>query len=331
MKRVLLALLATAAALVVVEGVLSLAIDRSLARMLRGEPVAPRPAPPPTRPAPPPEGSRGLYRVHPDPRVGYVLTPNAELKIFDGLIHSDALGLRRRPRPPRGPDALRIVVLGDSVAFGYGLNDDQTLAHRLELLLNTAGEAAARAAGAQARAGGVAAGGASGAASVAPPRPVECQTVAVPGWNHRNAVYCLLDHLDALDPDLVVYLPIPNDLLDSDGINEDGNRRQTIDATSHDPWLSVNQLASVLFARNAAQTLEERGAVPWIWLGPDALMSDLSAESHRRYDENVDSIALLAQTIERRGGQLLLLQWLDDHYGRSLRLRLAERGLRIPV
>ena len=324
MKRLLLALLATAAALLVAEGALSLALDRSLARMARDEHAPRRPpaSAPPARPAPPPQGSPGLYRVHPDPRVGYVLKANAELKIFDGVIHSDELGLRQRPLPPRGAEALKIVVLGDSVAFGYGLNDDQTLAHQLELLLNTAGETAVRAA---ARVAGGTAG------DVAPARPVECRTVAIPGWNHRNAVSCLLDHLDALDPDLVVYLPIPNDLLDSDGVNEDGNRRQTIDAASHDPWLSVNQLASLLFTRHAATTLEERGEVPWIWLGPDAIITDLSAESHRRYDENVDSIALLAATMARRGGKLLLLQWLDDQYGWSVRLRLAERGVQVPV
>ena len=319
MKRLLLALVAAAAALLAAEGVLSLAVNRSLARMLRDQRAPLRPAPAPARPAPPPKGSPGLYRVHPDPRVGYVLKPNAELKIFDGVIHSDELGLRKRPLPPRGADALKIVVLGDSVAFGYGLNDDQTLAHQLELLLNTAGETAARAAARSAE-------GTAGAA-----RPVECRTVAIPGWNHRNAVFCLLDHLDALDPDLVVYLPIPNDLLDSDGVNDDGNRRMTIDAASHDPWLSVNQLASILFARRAAKALEERGQEPWIWLGPDAVMSDLSAESHRRYDENADSIALLATTVARRGGQLLLLQWLDDMYGWSLRRRLAERGVQAPI
>jgi len=327
-KRLLLALLATAAALLVAEGALSLTLNRSLTRMVRDEHAPPRPAPPPARPAAPPQGSPGLYRVHPDPRVGYVLKTNAELKIFDGVIHSDELGLRKRPLPPRGDEALKLVVLGDSVAFGYGLNDDQTLAHQLELLLNTAGETAARAA---ARSAGTAGASEADGASVAPARPVECRTVAIPGWNHRNAVSCLLDHLDALDPDVVVYLPIPNDLLDSDGVNEDGNRRQTIDAASHDPWLSVNQLASILFARHAATTLEERGAVPWIWLGPDGIMSDLSAESHRRYDENVDSIALLAATIARRGGKLLLLQWLDDQYGWTVRLRLAERGLQVPV
>ena len=340
MKRLLLALLATAAALLAAEGVLSLAINRSLARMVRDAHTPARPSAAPARPAPPPKGSPGLYRVHPDPRVGYVLKANSELKIFDGTIHSDELGLRKRPLPPRGDDPLKIVVLGDSVAFGYGLNDDQTLAHRLELLLNTAGETAARAAAAKDVAAGTsdatgggtdATGDASSAPPSAPPRPVECRTVAIPGWNHRNAVYCLLDHLDALDPDIVVYLPIPNDLLDSDGVNEDGNRRQIIDAASHDPWLSVNQLASILFARRAAKALEERGETPWIWLGPDAIMSDLSAESRRRYDENVDSIALLASTLARRGSKLLLLQWLDDEYGWSIRHRLSDRGVQTPI
>ena len=312
MKRLLLVLAAAALAVAVVEGVYSLGFDRSLVRRaLEGrasQPVAPTPREGPGGPA----DALGIYRVHPDPRVAYVLRPDAELAIFEGRIHSDELGLRRRPLPPRGPDALRIVVLGDSVAFGYGLDDDETLANRLELLLNAAGEAA-------------------GVAGGAPARPVECRTVAIPGWNHRNAVWCLLDHLEALDPDLVLYLPIANDMLDSDGVDENGNRRWTIDAASREPWLSVNQLASIAFAVQAMDAVKAEGKVAWSWLGPDAILADLSPGSDRRYDDNLDSIRLLERTLARRDGKLLLLQYQDDEYMRHLRRRFIEEGLDPPL
>ena len=317
MKRLLLALLAAGLALVVIEGLYSLSINRSLLRRIRdGGPA--RPATLTGREGPAAPDTPGLYRVHADPRVGYVLKPDAELAIFEGEIHSDGLGLRRRPLPSRGKDALRIAVLGDSVVFGYGLDDDETLAHRLELLLNAAGEAAA--------AGGTAGGTAGGA----PARPVECRTVAIPGWNHRNAVWCLLDHLEVLDPDLVVYLPIANDVLDSDGVDEIGKRRWTIDAASQEPWLSVNQLASLLFGRRAADAVKAEGKVAWAWLGPNAVMADLSPQSARRYDENVESIRLLERTLAQRGGRLLLLQWQDDEYTRHLYRRFVEQGFDPP-
>src|SRR4029453_18065282 len=77
----------------------------------------------------------GPYAVHKDPLVGYVLRGDAEFEVFGGSVHTDALGLRRRTGPRHDVKPLRIVVVGDSVAFGYGLDDDQALAQRLEDLL----------------------------------------------------------------------------------------------------------------------------------------------------------------------------------------------------
>jgi hypothetical protein len=130
---------------------------------------------------------------------------------------------------------------------------------------------------------------------------------------------------------VVVYLPIANDTRDTDGIDELGNRRVAIDACSHDPWLSVNQVTGALFASRAADELAAAGKKPWTWLGPDAVMTDISPESQRRYDENVESIGTLAQALDRRGARLLLLQWTDVEYAWHLRRRMAEQQLDIPL
>jgi len=299
--RLALALASAAFALLVAEGVVSLLTGRSLTgRPLKAAPTAwTDPDRGEAQPA-------SMYCVAPDPLVGYVHRPNAALAIYDGAFRTDELGLRARSGPPRGPDPLRIVLLGDSVVMGFGLGDEDTLATRLEAELTSA---------------------------LAPgARPVECRSVAVSGWNHRNAVACLLDHLDVLDPDIVLYMPIDNDLLDSDGVSEVGSRRTPPDAASTDPWLSVHQGVDLAFARTALAALQDRDRDDAsVFVGTNPVQTDLGRESRRRYDENAASVALLARCLQARGARLALLQYADDKYMGSLRSRLDAAGLKLPV
>ncbi|HTE04987.1 MAG TPA: hypothetical protein VK824_02245, partial [Planctomycetota bacterium] len=130
--------------------------------------------------------STGIYRMHEDSRVRYVLKPETTVDIVETHVRTDRLGMRVRPGPEPPPEALRIAVAGDSVAFSYGVADDETMAARLAALLAESRGPAAR--------------------------PVTASTVAVPSWNHRSALGFLTDHWDELRPDIVVYLPIDNDL-----------------------------------------------------------------------------------------------------------------------
>ena len=251
-------------------------------------------------------GNPGLYRVHPDPRVGYVLRADAELTIHDGLIRSDDLGLRVRPDGPAPADALRIAVLGDSVAFGFGLDDDETLAHRLEHELSDA-----RGPGA---------------------RPLAARTVAIPGWNHRNAVQFLRDHFEQLRPDLVVYVPVANDLFDTDGVYETGHRRWAPDPAAGDPWLRVYQGGTWRFAKKllgdlsneAIDEARRRSGAP-------ALVADLSPESSSRYDDDAQSIVGLAGWLRGRGGQLVVSPYVDVPFGWHLMARVHEADPSIPI
>jgi lysophospholipase L1-like esterase len=304
MKRFVLALVVAALTLIAAEGVLRLGFDRSL--FGASEPAHPQ------RPPPPDPTEPGLYVAHPDPRVGYVLRPDADLAIFDGTIRSNEEGMRQRVGPLRSFVPLRVVVLGDSVAFGYGLDDDQTIAHVLERELLAAVPHSGY--------------------------PPHCRTIAAPGWNHRNAVEFLLANLDELEPDIVLYMPIANDLFDTDGVREDGRRRAARDPDSPEPELAVDQLAGFRFAQDARERLHAEGRDDvGAWMGPPALLADLTPGSSDRYEQNVDSIERLADAIEALPGlmapkaHLALLQYKDEAYAWNIQRRLAERGRSIPV
>ena len=71
------------------------------------------------------------------PVLGWVHEPNQSAQTVGGWpVHINSAGLRGREYAPAKPDGtVRILLVGDSVTFGYGVADDVTLAVQLEQLL----------------------------------------------------------------------------------------------------------------------------------------------------------------------------------------------------
>ncbi len=88
-------------------------------------------APAPTTP----DGSAdGIYDGHVySERLGWKPRPGARFAVAGALTTIDARGFRGQPAPRHpGSAPTRLLVLGDSVAFGYGVGDDQTFAYLLD-------------------------------------------------------------------------------------------------------------------------------------------------------------------------------------------------------
>ena len=85
-------------------------------------------------------GLRRLHRPEPDRPWLYGLRPGARTTLAisgDVVYEINADGFRGPRVPPaRDADALRILVLGDSLAFGYGVAEEESFARRLEKLLD---------------------------------------------------------------------------------------------------------------------------------------------------------------------------------------------------
>ena len=251
----------------------------------------------------------GPFDLDVDPEVGHRVKPDNTFAWVSVPSHTDAFGMRVRPAGWPEPDQPRWVVLGDSVAFGLGVADDQTYAARLEA------HVAARWQG-----------------SGPPPAVL---TVAAPGWNLASSTRWLRNHLDRYAPELVVLLPVDNDLENRFVPTSSGGRGDWID-----PWLGSRELvvASETFtalrvAMTGKASLAHLTSVAADG-GLDAVEHVLTAgqapESQRRYGAAVAAIEALQNELQRRGARLFELSAWDSHFQRQLVQRLHRAAPELP-
>ncbi len=126
-----------------------------------------------------------IYR-HPDPEIGFALVPGRRGPFMGQSVRVNSLGLRgeeiSRPKP-RG--TFRLVGLGDSTMFGFGVAEERRY---MDLV---AGELAGY---------------------FGPDVRVELACVAVPGWTSVQEVAAFSGLVDQLEPDLVIIQFDSNDL-----------------------------------------------------------------------------------------------------------------------
>jgi hypothetical protein len=122
----------------------------------------------------------------PDGRLGFSLHPGVRVRHVDQdfsvTVKVNTLGMRGAERgPSKPPGTARILLLGDSFAFGWGVEQEETFGARLERLLKE-------------RVG-----------------PIEVWSAAVPGWSTDQHYLYLRTRGLALNPDLVLLAEGEND------------------------------------------------------------------------------------------------------------------------
>jgi hypothetical protein len=114
---------------------------------------------------------------------GWAGRPGAEAAMGGGRVTLSALGYRGRALTlPKPTDRTRLVILGDSVAFGFGVSDEQTFPHLLDVRENG----------------------------------IEAGNLAVPGYGPGQELLVLQQEALRLDPDMVVLaVCLRNDFADA--------------------------------------------------------------------------------------------------------------------
>jgi lysophospholipase L1-like esterase len=71
-----------------------------------------------------------------NPAIGHVHIPNAEAYLMGVDVNINSDGFRDQEYPVERTNKYRIVVLGDSLTFGWGVEQDKTYEHLLEEMLS---------------------------------------------------------------------------------------------------------------------------------------------------------------------------------------------------
>jgi len=119
-----------------------------------------------------------------DPQRIYGYPPNSTGTAGGTEFRTNSLGLRGPDRPPPGDSVAVVAVLGDSYAFGYGVEYVDGFPAVLERLLNER----------------------------APERRVRVETLAFPGYNTKQMLATLREYAALLSPDLVLVSYHLNDI-----------------------------------------------------------------------------------------------------------------------
>jgi hypothetical protein len=77
-----------------------------------------------------------IKRESPNPRIGHVHRPNRRATLMGVPVHINSDGFRDREYPIEHPGKYRIIFLGDSLTFGWGVEKPQTFDEILEAELN---------------------------------------------------------------------------------------------------------------------------------------------------------------------------------------------------
>ncbi len=117
-----------------------------------------------------------------EPRIGYTLKPGQQVDLpFDTFV-ANQLGYRTGGAQ-KAPGTFRVVFVGDSWTFGYGVRQEESFPAVFERLAQqTAGD-----------------------------REVEAWTLALPGYNAVNQLAAFWFFVEQLQPDAVVICPTTND------------------------------------------------------------------------------------------------------------------------
>ena len=213
------------------------------------------------------------------------LRPATETRFQGFSVRINALGFRGpETTMPKPPGVYRIVALGDSVTFGWGVDDEHTFLRRLEADLNA----------------GV------------PGRRFEVINTGLPGYDSVQELATLERRALALSPDLVLLTYVVNDIDPTRDVLEryleqSGSAAPDSSAESllGDVFPALSSLARTCSARWSTPSLDMRSAKDRFVLGRQA-----------GWRRSQDALRRMRDLCAARGVRFLVLdhtpEWIED-------------------
>ena len=204
-------------------------------------------------------------------------------------IATNDLGLRERPIGPRRPGTARVLVLGDSVAFGWGVKVEDALPRQLERALSSSGR-----------------------------EVFETVNAGVPGYNSRQELAFLKDNAESLGPDAVVLLYVDNDI---DAIDPARVHMGVLP----DPWKDPRGAADYFLSMSRFYFML-RHIIPFVAGPAKARVAERRGDGGWR--DSMRSVEEIAAVCRARGVPLAVFHFrmLDDAVSKALNEELGARA-----
>lgn len=210
--------------------------------------------------------------------------------MYQGVeVTTNELGFRERPLRPHAAGSARILILGDSVAFGWGVSVDDVFSRQLERRLQLSWSA-----------------------------PVETINSGVPGYNTGQELVILRLYRDRLQPDAVLLLYVDNDI---DAIDPARVHMGVLP----NPWEDPRGAADYFLSMSRFYFML-RHIVP-VLVGP-ATSSPAARRQTPGWQNSMTSLQEMARLCQSRGTPLAVFHFrmIDDPLSRALNEELETRA-----
>lgn len=154
-----------------------------------------------------------IYQTDENPAISYRLIPNIDRRAYRSRVVTNAKGFRSAPLDPSRP---LVAVIGDSITFGYGVENDEALSSRLEALLPQ----------------------------------FQFLNAGVPGYHLGQETALYRDSVAPLSPTGIILVFYPNDMASSTAwLDQDGVLRSAGDDPSDRPALRCNPITTGILGK----------------------------------------------------------------------------------
>ncbi|MCA9447518.1 MAG: hypothetical protein KC931_10405 [Candidatus Omnitrophica bacterium] len=249
----------------------------------------------------------------PNPEMSYVLLPNRQFTSLGVPFQTNQFGFRDGPVIQKDANTFRILCVGDSVTFGTGVKNEETFPNILEAVLSQ---------------------------YAAPGKKIDVINGGVSAYSARNIRAMVQEFIDELQPDVVIYTFVENDLDDSLSVGPGGLLTAMDPLKSPDEpfiaddfpavWLMrlSEQQNSGLFSKVASMfdnPMEEVTNAP-----PPLLIGD-HHETQKRWSAFESDLRKMREICNQYGAPLLVNSFAISNHSEAVTERVMEACEKVGV